>query len=320
MKHPTSKHHIRRLHIERALWFSVLTVGLLIIQVAYHFQAATARPMGWVLPYTTSVSREQLLSDTNAARAANGKPALTLNAKLNNGAQAKAEDMAAKNYWSHNAPDGTEPWAFFTQAGYIYKHAGENLAYGFKDGSQIVPAWMNSAGHRANILGEYQEVGFGMKQSANYQGFANTVVVAFYGTPFANSPPAASSPDPVVAPISSPAPEPEKPQSEPPAPEKPQEEAPKEPSPDKATTQASPEAKQVTTLDTTLTGQANWAIYASLGFVGVTSLGFAATHTRLIRHGWRESRHFILLHPALDAAVVAGILALIFTQVTGFIR
>src|SRR5688500_4737764 len=192
--------HMRKLHLQRISWFGVLLGGLLAIQLIYTFQSVDA---GRVLVYATSMSHTELAAATNNYRQQNGLAPLAVNNKLNSGAQAKANDMVAKNYWSHTAPDGTEPWAFFTAAGYSYSRAGENLAYGFSTSQETVSAWMNSAGHRANILGNYAEMGFGFTNGEAYQGYNNTVVVAFYGTPavVAAAPaPTAPSPPPKPAP------------------------------------------------------------------------------------------------------------------------
>src|SRR5206468_12650742 len=111
--------------------------------------------------------------------------ALTIDPQLAAAAQAKARDMVAGNYWSHTSPAGKTPWTFISAAGYQYQQAGENLAYGFASADDTEAAWMNSAEHRANILEtSYQNVGFGVAQSPNYQGQgAETIVVAEYGQP-----------------------------------------------------------------------------------------------------------------------------------------
>jgi hypothetical protein len=131
------------------------------------------------------MSIQSLLDDTNTQRINNGVAALALNGLLDNAAQAKANDMAARDYWSHNTPDGQTPWTFMDAAGYKYQLAGENLAYGFATAADTLTGWMNSPGHRANILnGGYTEVGFGYINIANYQGTGpETLVVAMYGAP-----------------------------------------------------------------------------------------------------------------------------------------
>ena len=137
-----------------------------------------------VLGYATSISVGDLLAGTNSQRSANGVASLALNTKLINAAQAKANDMVARDYWSHTTPDGQQPWVFITQAGYSYRAAGENLAYGFATSSDTITGWMNSPPHKENLLKTtFNDVGFGIANSANYVGTGQqTVVVAMYGS------------------------------------------------------------------------------------------------------------------------------------------
>lgn len=138
-----------------------------------------------VLGYATGISVSGLFEGTNAQRAANALGSLALNATLNQAAQAKAADMAANDYWAHNSPSGATPWSFITAAGYSYQTAGENLAYGFNTSADTITGWMNSPGHRANILNTtYTEVGFGIINIPDYQGDGpETLVVAMYASP-----------------------------------------------------------------------------------------------------------------------------------------
>src|SRR5580700_8473836 len=116
-----------------------------------------------VLGYATDMSVSELYTDTNAERSANGETALNLNSKLDAAAQAKADNMVALDYWSHDTPSGQPPWVFISNAGYDYVAAGENLAYGFDTSEDVLTAWMGSPEHRANILDSaYQDVGFGI--------------------------------------------------------------------------------------------------------------------------------------------------------------
>ncbi len=143
-----------------------------------------------VLAYATSISNDGLLNATNSRRSAASKGALTINTKLSQAAQAKANDMATRNYWAHNTPDGTPPWSFITNAGYSYDKAGENLACGFDESSDVVTGWYNSPSHRDNLLHpDYTEVGFGIANAASYNcgdlgATQQTIVVAMYAKPY----------------------------------------------------------------------------------------------------------------------------------------
>lgn len=127
----------------------------------------------------------ELLAYTNEERIKNNLNPLSLNTRLSESALLKCNDMVAKNYWAHEAPSGTKPWSFIDQTGYKYQEAAENLAYGFADTKSIINGWMNSEGHRVNILSDkYSEVGFGICRSDNYinQG-KHTIVVQHFAMP-----------------------------------------------------------------------------------------------------------------------------------------
>jgi hypothetical protein len=138
-----------------------------------------------VLGTASDLSPSQLLITTNDRRNAAGDENLHLNAQLAAAAQTKANDMVARNYWSHDTPDGQAPWSFVSAAGYSYRTAGENLAYGFSSADQVMDGWMHSPEHRANVLNKtYSEVGFATATSLNYVGHGpETVVVAMYASP-----------------------------------------------------------------------------------------------------------------------------------------
>ncbi len=172
---------------ERVYWPYLPLV--IVVSLVLAFGGLSARAMtdlrGGVLAYSTSMSASGLLSNTNQKRAENGAGALSLNSKLSAAAQAKANDMASRNYWSHNTPEGNPPWVFVDAQGYPYQKIGENLAAGFSNESSTITGWMNSAAHRANMLDiAFTEVGFGYANNADYTsagGGPMTIVVAFYG-------------------------------------------------------------------------------------------------------------------------------------------
>lgn len=179
----TGAHHQQDHHYVKAYWpylpvFAVLGLGIIASSVLGHVHHS-------VLGYATSVSPQVLLAETNGERSNKKEPALQLNAQLTAAAQAKANDMAKRNYWSHVTPDGQQPWSFIGNAGYQFEAAGENLAYGFGTSDQIMAAWMQSPEHRANILNaDYQDVGFATANVANYVGTgAQSIIVAEYGEP-----------------------------------------------------------------------------------------------------------------------------------------
>ena len=92
----------------------------------------------------------QVAALVNAARAEYGLPALTVDAKVQQAAQVRARESAQS--FSHTRPDGSSFSTALTEAGVSYIRSGENIAYGQTTPQQVVQAWMDSAGHRANIL------------------------------------------------------------------------------------------------------------------------------------------------------------------------
>jgi hypothetical protein len=138
---------------------------------------------GYVLGFASSITPTQILDQTNKQRAAQGLPALELNSKLSQAALAKGQHMFLEQYWAHTAPDGTQPWKFFKDAGYTYKVAGENLARDFGNTDDMMSAWMASPTHRANIVSErYQEIGIAVIDGT-LEGYETTLVVQLFGTP-----------------------------------------------------------------------------------------------------------------------------------------
>lgn len=107
---------------------------------------------------------QQILEMVNAERAAQSTCApLTLNAKLTTAAAAHAVDMSTSpTYFSHTGRNGSQPAQRIKAAGYNWSAAGENIAYGQKDVQEVMTGWMNSPGHRANILRcSFTELGVG---------------------------------------------------------------------------------------------------------------------------------------------------------------
>ena len=205
---PRSRRVIKR---TRAMgkYLPALIISILATTLSLQPQAFLPSNDQNVLAYATNTSVSGLLSATNTQRSNYGKSSLKLHSKLNSAAQAKANDMVARNYWSHVTPDGKQPWWFITNAGYNYTAAGENLAYGFMSSGDTVTGWMNSPSHKANLLsGNYTEVGFGIANSASYVGNGKqTIVVAMYAKPVSSTPaPAPVTTKPKSAVKSAPAP------------------------------------------------------------------------------------------------------------------
>lgn len=105
---------------------------------------------------------------TNVERSKNGLKALTNNWELQRVAGYKARDMTDRNYFSHDSPTYGSPFNMMKSFGIRYSSAGENIAKGQKTPQQVVNAWMNSSGHRANILNSnYTQIGVGYNSRSN---------------------------------------------------------------------------------------------------------------------------------------------------------
>ncbi|MEV4433176.1 CAP domain-containing protein [Streptomyces sp. NPDC049585] len=107
--------------------------------------------------------RQQVVDLVNVQRRAAGCSPVRLNAQLTAAAQKHADDMARRHYFSHTAPDGTDPGKRISAAGYRWASYGENIAYGQKTPASVMNAWMDSEGHRENILNcSFEEIGVGV--------------------------------------------------------------------------------------------------------------------------------------------------------------
>ena len=98
----------------------------------------------------------------NEERTKAGLKPLTYSAELSKVAKAKSQDMADKNYFSHTSPTYGDPFAMMKSFGISYRTAGENIAKGYSSAASVMNGWMNSEGHRANILnGNFGKIGVG---------------------------------------------------------------------------------------------------------------------------------------------------------------
>ncbi|MFC4303668.1 CAP domain-containing protein [Cohnella boryungensis] len=117
------------------------------------------------LPANESMTgyEQEVLRLTNAERQKAGlQPCAGDDSSLNRSARAKSQDMAVNGYFSHNSPTYGDPFAMMRSFGVQYQSAGENIAKGQPSPQEVVQAWMNSPGHRANILnGAYTHLGVG---------------------------------------------------------------------------------------------------------------------------------------------------------------
>ena len=119
--------------------------------------------------HETTSQAEAVLKLVNAERSKQGLQPLTLSSKLTNLATMKSKDMADKGYFEHTSPTYGTPFQMLQSHGVHYSSAGENIAAGQQTPEQVMNSWMNSSGHRANILNKsFTEIGIGYYQGGNY--------------------------------------------------------------------------------------------------------------------------------------------------------
>jgi hypothetical protein len=335
------KHNDHRPHLIRAHGLAVMAVLLVAVQVAaYVAVPASARPggqLGHVLAYATDITPVDLFNQTNQQRIANGLPALHLDSRLNQSASLKAADMFQYDYWAHvNPTNGTQPWYWFQQAGYSYQYAGENLAKDFDTTAGVMQGWMNSPGHRANILNaNYTDVGFAVQNGNLTHGDGTpgdgptTLVVAHYGstagaaiaaaTPAATPKPAvkaAAAPTPAPTPAATPIPTLAPTPIATPVP------TPK-PTPPVVRGEITPATSAPNPVSYSLfrplsfLRTLSWNILVTIGLLLLLLVVYAATHLTVWRRGltrWRSSHYRLYA-----AAQLSGLtIAIILLSVSGF--
>ncbi|OGZ95065.1 MAG: hypothetical protein A2676_03310 [Candidatus Sungbacteria bacterium RIFCSPHIGHO2_01_FULL_51_22] len=166
-------HFLRELNVTVLACIILLLVGF---SFFYSHVLLQGRMLGAILPGV-------LVDLTNIDRGSNSQYPLKMNPVLAEVARMKAEDMANKGYFAHTSPEGLSPWHWFKKAGYSFTHAGENLAVDFVDSTDVERAWMESAGHRANILNQnFSEIGIATAKGM-YQGRETMFVVQMFGNP-----------------------------------------------------------------------------------------------------------------------------------------
>ncbi|MEU2432332.1 CAP domain-containing protein [Streptomyces sp. NPDC007861] len=125
------------------------------------------KPTTPAAPASGAVAR--IVELVNSERSKAGCSPVTLNATLSKAAQAHSEDMASHKNMSHTGSDGSAPGDRITRAGYSWSTYGENVAYGYDTPESVMAGWMDSPGHRENILNcEFKEIGVGLAQPNNY--------------------------------------------------------------------------------------------------------------------------------------------------------
>lgn len=168
--HPHALKH-RTLHLYAGLLISVKIATLFSLDLLPENKAISS-----------AITTENIIALTNASRASLNIRPLRQDQLLGSAAQAKADDMIKNQYFAHNSPSGKSPWDFISTFGYNYMIAGENLAINFTNSESIEEAWMNSPGHKANIVNkDFEDIGIGIAQGS-MNGVNAIVVVQMFGS------------------------------------------------------------------------------------------------------------------------------------------
>ena len=118
---------------------------------------------------SVSAFETEVIRLVNEIRVQNGLKPLTANWELSRVARYKSQDMVDNRYFSHTSPTYGTPFQMIKSFGLSYRTAGENIAYGQRTPQAVVNAWMNSSGHRANILNSsYTQIGVGYVANGHY--------------------------------------------------------------------------------------------------------------------------------------------------------
>ena len=151
--------------------FPTLSIGQIVkksrvVKSIYPHSAEKRRPWDGA---SVSAYEQEVVTLVNAERAKYGFSALTLDATLCGYARVKSQDMHDQGYFSHTSPRYGSPFDMMRSFGVSYQYAGENIAMGYSSPADVVNAWMNSEGHRANILSaNYTLIGVGYVADGGY--------------------------------------------------------------------------------------------------------------------------------------------------------
>ena len=150
----------------------VLVVALLFVAVA----AVAAEP-------SNEITAANVLRLMNEYRAEEGLLPLNEDVLLDLAAGDRMRHMEEESFWSHESPNGLSPFHWLSQRDYRYRTAGENLATGFETANVLVQSWMESRGHRANILSpNYEDCGIAIIDGSTLGRSTGKSIVVMFGS------------------------------------------------------------------------------------------------------------------------------------------
>lgn len=133
---------------------------------------------------TNEITPENVLAQMNAYRAEAGLAPLRIETRLTKAAQDRMRDMEDGAYWSHESPSGLSPFTWLTLREYTFQAAAENLASGFETVRLLVSSWIESPGHRDNIMSPmYEDCGIAIIEGATKGRAMGKSVVVLFGKP-----------------------------------------------------------------------------------------------------------------------------------------
>lgn len=128
------------------------------------------------------ITPENVVALMNEYRADAGLLPLRIDSRLTRAANLRMQDMLDGGWWCHTSPEGLSPFSWFSVAGYRHSMAAENLAYGFETAQILVESWMESPGHRTNILGPaYSDCGLAIIEGSTKGPATGKSVVLLFG-------------------------------------------------------------------------------------------------------------------------------------------
>ena len=130
-----------------------------------------------------------VVDSMNAYRAQAHLPPLREDSRLDAAAAERMRDMEEQGYWAHESPEGRSPFVWLLPHGYAFRSAGENLACGFETNELLMTGWMESKGHRENILSsDYLDCGVAVIDGATTGRGSGKSIVVMFGRTMINVP------------------------------------------------------------------------------------------------------------------------------------
>jgi uncharacterized protein YkwD len=133
--------------------------------------------------FAVDITPASVVAAMNEQRAQAGLRPLRADPRLDAAAGDRMRDMEEQSYWAHEAPDGRSPFVWLRPRGYLFRFAGENLAAGFETTELLVGGWMESKGHRENILSaDYEDCGVAIIDGGTMRRVTGKSVVVLFGS------------------------------------------------------------------------------------------------------------------------------------------